>query len=206
MSNRPVSFFSTVILVSGVISISMLATVAFGADDDDAKLKALEQAVTAPAATDNLVKKPKTRAIVFDNEPQAAAAPVPAIQDGSVQNCSGLSADVPSTAVDFPIQFKVGSAVVAPASVKVLGEIAKIIALAPNKCVLVEGHTDSTGNADRNMSLSRDRADSVVRFMVEKTGMDRIRFVPIGKGSTDPLKNLAPTDPTNRRVVFKVVN
>jgi outer membrane protein OmpA-like peptidoglycan-associated protein len=112
---------------------------------------------------------------------------------------------VKATAVDFAIQFKVGSAEVAPSSEGVLREIAKILALSPDRCVLVEGHTDASGNADKNMALSRERAGSVVRFIVEKTGLDRNRLVPIGKGSSDPLQNLDQRDPKNRRVVFKVV-
>jgi outer membrane protein OmpA-like peptidoglycan-associated protein len=86
-----------------------------------------------------------------------------------------------------------------------LRQIAKILAISPDHCVIVEGHTDVSGNADRNMTLSRHRADAVVEFMVEKMGLEHRRLVPIGKGSTDTLKNLAPQDPKNRRVVFKVV-
>ncbi|HCC53723.1 MAG TPA: hypothetical protein DEQ20_02160 [Desulfobulbaceae bacterium] len=213
MSNRSVYFFSTLI-GSSFISIFMLASFSFAGADDNAKLKALENAVTSPAAS-GMVKKPRTRAIVFDNEPQtgggvATPATEPTQEPGKQatapeMNCNALPTDVATTAVDFAIQFKVASAVIAPASEPILGQIAKILALAPNKCILVEGHTDTTGNADKNLKLSRDRADSVVQFMVEKTGMGRNRFVPVGKGSSDLLKNVSPTDPAHRRVVFKIV-
>lgn len=207
MGNRSVSLFSTIVL-GGFIFVS-IASVAFGADDA-AKLKMLEQAVTAPAG-ENSVKKIRTRAIVFDNEPQAAAASSsPVAKESSMlatteTDCSAQPCDVAATAVDFAIQFKVGSSVISPASAKVLGQIAKIFALSPNRCILVEGHTDATGNPEKNMSLSHERANSVIRFIVEKAGMERNRFVPIGKGSSDPLNNVAPTDPINRRVVFKIV-
>ncbi len=55
------------------------------------------------------------------------------------------------------------------------------------------------------MTLSRERAGSVVKFIVERAGMDRNRLVAIGKGPNEPLKNLDPRDSKNRRVVFKVV-
>lgn len=84
-------------------------------------------------------------------------------------------------------------------------EIAKILALSPERCVLVEGHTDISGNAERNLLLSRERAGSVVQFISDRGGVDRKRLVPVGKGSSDPVKNLDPRDPKNRRVVFKVV-
>jgi len=191
-------------LVAGLLSLSAVSSVAFGAGDE-AKLKELERAMNAPAEGGS-VKKSRTRAIVFDNEPQSqAASSANEPRAASSGDCSSISPDVKATAVDFAIQFKVGSAEVAPSSEGVLREIAKILALSPDRCVLVEGHTDASGNASKNMALSRERAGSVVKFIVEKTGLDRNRLVPIGKGSTDPLQNLDQRDPKNRRVVFKVV-
>jgi flagellar motor protein MotB len=53
--------------------------------------------------------------------------------------------------------------------------------------------------------LSRERANAVVRFIADKGAVERKRLVPVGKGSTDPLRDLDPRDAKNRRVVFKVV-
>lgn len=172
------------------------------ASDDTTKLKELERAMSTPA--EGAKKQFKTRAIVFDNDPQAAApAAPPTAMTGS--DCSTLPADVKAVPVDFAIQFKLGSAEVAPASEPTLREIAKILSLNPERCVLVEGHTDATGNAERNLELSHKRAGSVVKFIVEKSGIDRNRLIPLGKGSSEPAKNLDPRDPKNRRVIFKVV-
>jgi outer membrane protein OmpA-like peptidoglycan-associated protein len=55
------------------------------------------------------------------------------------------------------------------------------------------------------MALSRDRANAVVIFIATRHGIDRKRFVPVGKGSTETMPNLDARDPKNRRVVFKVV-
>jgi len=107
--------------------------------------------------------------------------------------------------VDFAIQFNVGSATVSPASQGTLDQISKVLALSPDRCVIVEGHTDSSGNYDKNMALSRDRAASVVNFISTRNGIDRKRLVPVGKGSSDTMQNLDARDPKNRRVVFKVV-
>ena len=173
------------------------------ASDDAGKLKELERAMSTPEQGGK--KKLKTRAIVFDGDQQAAAAPAEAPRASGVADCSTLSADVNAVPVDFAIQFKLGSAEIAPASEPTLREIAKILSLNPERCVLVEGHTDATGNAERNIELSHKRAGSVVKFIVEKSGIDRNRLVPLGKGSSDPMKNLDPRDKKNRRVVFKVV-
>ncbi len=166
--------------------------------DDASKLKELEKAMLAQPAGVEMVKKPRTRAIVFDAKPEAAEPTAPAA-------CDRLPADVKSTAVDFTIEFKLGSAQIAPSSEKILHEIAKILALSKS-CVIIEGHTDATGNADKNQLLSRERADAVVNYITEKDGLEKARLVPVGKGSSEPLQNLDPRNPHNRRVVFKVVN
>lgn len=195
------------VLLASLVSVSM----AQAADDEAAKLKELERAMTVPQEGAQIGSAPKakvrTRAIVFDNEPEAGkAAPEPAKAVAAApRDCAALPPEAKFIGVDFPIQFKVGSATVSPTSEATLGQIARILALSPDRCVLVEGHTDASGNADRNMFLSRERADSVVNYIAEKNGIDRKRLVPLGKGSNDPIKDLDPRDPKNRRVVFKVV-
>lgn len=188
-------------LLCGLLVLAAGSGPALAADDEAAKLKELERAMTAPGEGEPGKKKVRTRAIVFDNANAPAAASAPA----AALDCASLPADVKSNAVDFSIQFQVGSAKISPASETTLGSIAKILALAPDRCVLVEGHTDATGNTDKNLALSRDRAGSVVNYITEKAGIERKRLVPIGKGSSSPAAGLAPTDPKNRRVVFKVV-
>lgn len=196
---RPASFA----VISGVVLLATGSAQAIAADDEAAKLKDLERAMSAPGEGDAAKKKVRTRAIVFDNagSPAAANAPAPT----AALDCASLPPDVKANAVDFAIQFQAGSAKISPASEATLGSIAKILALAPDRCVLVEGHTDASGSADKNLALSRDRAGSVVNYIAEKAGIERKRLVPLGKGSSSPATGLAPTDPRNRRVVFKVV-
>ncbi len=200
-NNRYISILTGVLLTTFIGSTWAISSA------DEAKLKELEQAMRGTESAVPIVKKPRTRAIVFDNEPAQTVAPTVATESKVSHNtdCSSLPADVKAVTVDFAIQFKSGSADIAPASEDTVRQIAKILALSPDRCVMVEGHTDVLGNFDMNMSLSRERAASVVRFIVEKAGMDRSRLVAIGKGSNEPLKNLDPRDAKNRRVVFKVV-
>lgn len=198
------SRFAVSVAAVGFLAMAAGSPAAYA--DDAAKLKELERAMTAPSGGGEAPKKIRTRAIVFDND-QTASTPAPeAPKAAKPADCGAVPADAKVTAVGFSIQFKVGSAEVAPASEKTLLEIAKMMSLSPDRCVLVEGHTDASGNADKNMALSRNRAEAVVTFIVEKAKFDNSRLVPIGKGSSDPEKNLDPRNPLNRRVVFKVVN
>ncbi len=193
------------LIASAAVAGSMCASLsspAFAGDSDQVKLKALQRALTTPPETDEFAPK----SIVFDRDEKAAAPAEGAQQptSGSSGDCSLLPADVKTTVVDFEIQFKLGSAELSPVSENMLMQIAKILALTPDRCVFVEGHTDSTGNADRNLRLSRERANSVVGFIVSKAGVLRSRLITAGKGSTETLKGLDPRDPKNRRVSFKV--
>ncbi len=201
MKSRKTQFKLSSLVAALLIGIAAHST-AFAFDDDAGKLEALKRAMSEPGEG-AVKKKTRTRAIVFDNDGGQAEAPAAAA--AGPMDCGRVSPDAQATAVDFAIQFKVGSSEISAASMATLNEIGKILALSPNRCVLVEGHTDASGNADKNMDLSRDRANSVVRYISEKGGVERKRLVPIGKGSTSTIPNLDPRDAKNRRVVFKVV-
>ncbi len=192
---------SRLCLVAGLCSLFFVSAISSAASDDE-KIMELQRALMSPPDQELPAKK-KERSIVFDNA-LAADASAPHKSTGPT-DCSSLPIEIKTTSIDFAIQFRVNSAEIAHSSESVLNQIAKVLALSPDRCVLVEGHTDTSGNPESNMALSRDRAASVVQFIVQRSDMDARRFVPVGKGSTDPLKNLEPRSPMNRRVVFKVV-
>lgn len=185
-------------------AVTTFSSPAFASEESD-QLEALQRALKAPDPGSNAVapvrKTGRTRAIVFENND---AAPSPAT-DGTpdVRNCATTSPDAPGTAVGFSIQFASGKADIAESSEALLAQIAKVLGLNPTACIVVEGHTDISGNADMNTVLSRMRAESVVKYLGKST--DPTRLIPVGRGSSQPLKNLDPRNPKNRRVVFKVV-
>ncbi len=120
-------------------------------------------------------------------------------------DCTNLPADVKKSALDFTIQFPVGSAKLTPAMEATLDSLAKTFALTPGRCMLIEGHTDATGKVENNMKLSEDRASSVANYIAKNTGIGRDRLVPLGKSSSSPARGLNPLDPKNRRVAFTLV-
>lgn len=191
-------------LIGALGAVSLPAS----ANDDAQKLEALQRALAVPGTEGQEPgkKKVRTRAIVFDNADSAPAqgAPASAVQAvAAPATCVGVNPDAPGTAVDFAIQFTAGSANIAPASAGLLDQIGKVLSLNPNSCIVVEGHTDITGNADKNTALSRQRAESVVQYLGRT--IPPARLAPVGKGSSQLLPNLAPSDSKHRRVVFKVV-
>ena len=170
------------------------------------------EAIKAPQAEAQkaaLVEATKAPQIEVQKASQVAAQKAPSIEANEAApvnavDCSKLDTDAKITAVDFPIQFKVGSAELTASSERTLQLISRILGIS-NNCVLIEGHTDSVGSPARNLELSRQRADSVVKFLSTKEGINQIRLVPLGKGSSEPLKDTDSRNPMNRRVVFKVV-
>lgn len=179
----------------------------------------LQQKLLGGAKADK--KQYKTRAIVFDDAPSAqtapseaqvhspqVAVPPPATQPqyAPPQAASHTqSVQVSENAIAFPIQFKVNSSQILPESLPFLQSIAGLMQKEPGVRILVEGHTDISGSYQRNLALSRERAFSVMNHLIDRFGLDPMRFMPVGKGPSDPLHGLDPADPKNRRVQFRII-
>lgn len=111
--------------------------------------------------------------------------------------------------VSFSIQFNTGSAVISPASFKLLDKVADQLTVASDLLVEVDGHTDNTGNPDANQTLSENRAKSVADYLKGKNEDFVSRTSSSGFGSTRPL---TPTEDQsspsvrakNRRVEIKL--
>lgn len=104
--------------------------------------------------------------------------------------------------------FDTGKATIQERSFDVLDQVASVmIDNASIQKVLVEGHTDDVGDADDNMALSKERADSVADYLVEQ-GVSRARLEAEGFGQTQPLvPNSSPRQRSlNRRVEFKITD
>ena len=74
-----------------------------------------------------------------------------------------------------------------------------------NATILIEGHTDNTGNANANMLLSNNRAEAIAQFLMNK-GIDKNRITTKGYGSTKPIaENITEQGRTqNRRTSFTI--
>ncbi|MFP3999640.1 MAG: OmpA family protein, partial [Desulfobacterales bacterium] len=68
--------------------------------------------------------------------------------------------------------------------------------------ILIEGHTDSTGQASRNQVLSEKRAESVRRFLIDNYNIDPGRLESVGYGQRRPTdtNETAEGRQNNRRV------
>lgn len=59
----------------------------------------------------------------------------------------------------------------------------------PGNTVFIDGHTDSSGAADYNQSLSEQRAAAVKQRLMERFGIPEQRMIPRGFGESRPVAN-----------------
>ena len=92
------------------------------------------------------------------------------------------------------------------ASANTLDKLAGIFQEYPKSNILVEGHTDSDGSEEYNMTLSRRRAQAVTNYLVSK-GISSGRFTTKWYGETQPIEgnDTAAGKAANRRVELAIV-
>jgi outer membrane protein OmpA-like peptidoglycan-associated protein len=102
------------------------------------------------------------------------------------------------------ILFDVNKDVLKPESTPVLEELRKALADHADLKVIIEGHTDNTGDDAHNLALSERRAQAVVKYLTGAgIAADRVRSE--GKGETVPVGDNATAAgrEQNRRVVIR---
>ncbi len=104
------------------------------------------------------------------------------------------------------ITFDTNRADVKPQFRPVLDQLAHSIAQYPGTVVRVEGHTDSTGAASYNQTLSENRAESVRSYLIQR-GVEANRIDAVGYGFSRPIadNSTAAGRAQNRRVEVLII-
>lgn len=111
-----------------------------------------------------------------------------------------------TTWFDFDrLSFDPGSARLRPESQEQLNNIAAILAAYPNVHIKIGGYTDNIGGADRNLQLSRDRANTVMAELARR-GVSLDRLAADGYGEQSPIGDNSTEEgrARNRRVSMMV--
>lgn len=104
------------------------------------------------------------------------------------------------------IEFQSGSAILTPSGIKILDEMAAALHKVGGKKVKIIGHTDSSGDAAKNLTLSQERATAVKNYLLTKNiAPDALSSE--GMGSNKPVADNATPDgrKKNRRIEFEVL-
>ena len=123
------------------------------------------------------------------------------IAKGAVPLYDRMSSD--GKIITYGITFDIGKATIKPESMGEINRFVKLMKDNPDLKFEVQGHTDNTGSASLNQTLSEQRANAIVNKMVE-LGIDRSRLTAVGKGQTTPLADNSTDEgrAKNRRVEF----
>lgn len=108
------------------------------------------------------------------------------------------------------IQFAYNDSKILPASDGLLTDIATVLKDTPRiKKVEIGGHASSEGSDSHNLELSDRRAKSVMKWLVDRGGVDAGRLSAKGYGETKPLVTPDETEADrekNRRVEFLITD
>ena len=105
------------------------------------------------------------------------------------------------------ILFDVGRAILKTDLMTSLAKIAGILSVYQQFDVSIEGNTDNTGSEEFNMTLSQQRAENVMNFLVEQ-GIAETRLTAKGLGMTMPIADNSTKEgrQKNRRVVLVITD
>ncbi len=105
------------------------------------------------------------------------------------------------------VTFEFNSADLTPLARRQLDELARVLTKPRYEQVefVVSGHTDAVGEPVYNNALSERRARAVVQYLVSRHSMDQRRIISEGRGESQMMPNLDPSDPAQRRARIEVV-
>ncbi len=101
------------------------------------------------------------------------------------------------------IEFDSGKSTIKRTSNTILDQVANIMKENPVYLLDINGHTDNVGNADKNLTLSQERANAVKAYL-EGKGVEAKRMTATGFGDAKPIADnkTASGRTKNRRVEF----
>lgn len=111
--------------------------------------------------------------------PVAAAAPalvVVPVAARTAEYCSILD-----------IQFEINQGDIQREEKEKLGVVGTFLKKYPDTTALIEGHSDNVGSAEHNAELSRQRAETVARYLVDTFQIAHSRVRAVGYGDTRPV-------------------
>lgn len=155
-------------------------------------IKPLPPGSTPPAAASTMAPTNASAAMSAPASPAAASPTMPAA--------------APSANLD--VEFASGSAALTPKAVAALDQLGKALTsseLASYNFKIV-GHTDTTGNAAANQTLSEQRAAAVKSYLETKFHVADTRLQSEGVGESDLAVNTPPNTPNKQNRRVQIIN
>ena len=99
--------------------------------------------------------------------------------------------------------FPSGSAKLPSESEPLLEKIIEAVRAFPGSRLVVEGHTDAKGSAEKNLRLSTERANAVRDWLLQRGAVPENRVTAVGRGSSQPV---ASNDSEDGRVLNRRID
>ena len=105
------------------------------------------------------------------------------------------------------ILFDSGSDKLKKESYEFLDKMAEVLQDDTSIRLNIIGHTDSDGDAVKNLTLSKSRAATVMNYFIDQKKLDKSRFMFQGRGENEPVTNNTSAEgkAQNRRVEFQTI-
>ena len=135
----------------------------------------------------------------------------------NIQGSTEITADFPVFCEGFVIKidniyYDLGKYNIRPDAGKELDKLIDILNQYPSMTIELRSHTDSRGSDQSNMTLSQNRAQFAVKYLVSK-GINQSRMIAKGYGETELLNSCAngiqcseEEHQLNRRTEFKILS
>jgi OOP family OmpA-OmpF porin len=163
----------------------------------------IEEPAKAPAKSETPVQpEPKVEAPTAPKSAESVAPKIETKAEVQARTCQAILVEVIQSG---HILFDSASAQLDDASSTTLAKVADAVKSCPDVIVTIEGHTDYEGTQRNNQTLSLQRAQSVLDYLV-KAGVNAGQLEPVGYGKTRPIAPNNSTDSRakNRRIEFVV--
>ncbi len=108
--------------------------------------------------------------------------------------------------IDLALEFDSNSAELREAHGVEIERAVEFLLRYPNSTAVIEGHTDSDGDADYNQQLSQRRANAVLDYLTAQDGIAANRLSAVGYGESRPVADNATAagKQANRRVAVVI--
>ncbi len=190
-------------VLAGLEALSKLAHGVVTVSPDSVRLSGITHDEDASADIAGLLSDKLGEAEDFTLDITYQAPPEPVAASPAPEECERRLSAAQETG---KITFEPGSATIAAASQDIMNQIADILTECPDLRLEIQGHTDSQGREEMNLTLSQSRAQSVLNELRARRVLTG-SFVAVGYGETRPI---APNDTeagreANRRIEFRLI-
>jgi len=151
-----------------------------------------------------LFEKQKTRGLVI--VPTGQSSPTVTVESTAIASEVTYVAVEKEDQVNIRVAFDFDSASLRDDQKPKLSTLCQVMNAVDVKLFQIVGHTDSSGTAEYNQTLSLLRAQEVKRYLVNDCGVAEHRLIAIGVGESTPFDADDPSSDANRRVEFQALS